>query len=287
MRPNGHFDVEAVKRHVDIERLLKKYDVQLKRTGADSLTGKCPFHQDKSPSLSVTPSKGLWHCFGCGAAGDGIALVQRKENLDFPAALKRTAEFAGMSSLPAVETATPQGATAKPKVNGQATSGAKTQSSRIVETYPYTDEKGELLYEVLRLEPKSFRQRRPDGNGGWTWSLGDVRRVLYRLPAVLKSEKSFRCRGREGRSHTRGLRSRRDDQQQRGKPAVASCIHGGTDRQDRNRHPRLDSDEPGRERGNRIVKELTGKAEGVLLVELPTGRRTSPSSSRRDPELTT
>ena len=195
MRPNGHFDVEAVKRHVDIERLLKKYDVQLKRTGADSLTGKCPFHQDKSPSLSVTPSKGRWHCFGCGAAGDGIALVQRKENLDFPAALKRTAEFVGMSSLPAVETATPQGATAKPKVNGQATSGAKTQSSRIVETYPYTDEKGELLYEVLRFEPKSFRQRRPDGNGGWTWSLGDVRRVLYRLPAVLKSEKVFVAEG--------------------------------------------------------------------------------------------
>ena len=49
-------------------------------------------------------------------------------------------------------------------------------------TYQYTDETGVLLYEVLRYEPKTFRQRRPDGNGGWIWQLGDVRRVPYRLP---------------------------------------------------------------------------------------------------------
>jgi 5S rRNA maturation endonuclease (ribonuclease M5) len=48
-------------------------------------------------------------------------------------------------------------------------------------TYQYTDETGVLLYEVLRYEPKTFRQRRPDGNGGWIWQLGDVRRVPYHL----------------------------------------------------------------------------------------------------------
>jgi RecA-family ATPase len=47
-------------------------------------------------------------------------------------------------------------------------------------TYQYTDETGVLLYEVLRYEPKTFRQRRPDGNGGWIWQLGEVRRVPYR-----------------------------------------------------------------------------------------------------------
>ena len=52
----------------------------------------------------------------------------------------------------------------------------------IVETYDYTDEGGTPLYQVCRLAPKDFRQRRPNGAGGWTWSTKGVRRVLYRLP---------------------------------------------------------------------------------------------------------
>ena len=55
----------------------------------------------------------------------------------------------------------------------------------IVATYDYTDADGKLLYQVVRYEPKDFRQRRPDGNGGWTWKL-DERRVLYRWPELLK-----------------------------------------------------------------------------------------------------
>jgi hypothetical protein len=56
---------------------------------------------------------------------------------------------------------------------------------RIVKTYDYCDEHGELLYQCVRYEPKDFRFRRPDGKGDWIWKLGDVRRVLYRLPALL------------------------------------------------------------------------------------------------------
>jgi 5S rRNA maturation endonuclease (ribonuclease M5) len=62
----------------------------------------------------------------------------------------------------------------------------------VVATYEYRDEQGELLNQVLRLEPKSFRQRRPDGNGGWIYQLGDVRRVLYRLHDLLKLTKKRR-----------------------------------------------------------------------------------------------
>ncbi len=51
--------------------------------------------------------------------------------------------------------------------------------------YPYTAADGQLLFEVVRLEPKSFRQRRPDGAGGWFWKMQGVQRVLYRLPSVL------------------------------------------------------------------------------------------------------
>ena len=56
-----------------------------------------------------------------------------------------------------------------------------------VAQYDYVDEFGELLYQVLRLEPKSFRQRRPDGHGGFSWELNGVRRVPYRLPELLGS----------------------------------------------------------------------------------------------------
>jgi hypothetical protein len=59
------------------------------------------------------------------------------------------------------------------------------EPSNIVATYQYKDADGALLYEVLRYEPKTFRQRRPDGNGGWTWKAGE-RRVLYRLQELLE-----------------------------------------------------------------------------------------------------
>lgn len=54
----------------------------------------------------------------------------------------------------------------------------------IAGTYDYLDEQGTLLFQVVRFAPKNFRQRRPDGNGGWTWNLEGVRRIPYRLPDV-------------------------------------------------------------------------------------------------------
>jgi hypothetical protein len=62
-----------------------------------------------------------------------------------------------------------------------------TANPQIVAEYDYRGEQGELLFQVVRFEPKDFRQRRPDGHGGWIWGLGNVRRVLYRLPELLKA----------------------------------------------------------------------------------------------------
>ncbi len=61
----------------------------------------------------------------------------------------------------------------------------RVEPQQIAATFDYVDETGELLYQALRYEPKGFRQRRPDGSGGWIWNLADTRRVLYRLPIVL------------------------------------------------------------------------------------------------------
>ena len=58
--------------------------------------------------------------------------------------------------------------------------------AREVARYPYLDETGALLFEVVRLEPKTFRQRRPDGRGGFDWSVKGVRQVPYRLPELMK-----------------------------------------------------------------------------------------------------
>src|SRR5262249_38903789 len=71
------------------------------------------------------------------------------------------------------------------KPNGSTpASGSKP---RLIKTYDYVDENSDLLFQVCRYEPKGFKQRRPNGKGDWIWKLGDVRRVLYRLPELLES----------------------------------------------------------------------------------------------------
>jgi 5S rRNA maturation endonuclease (ribonuclease M5) len=64
------------------------------------------------------------------------------------------------------------------------------ERGEIIATYDYTDEHGTLLYQVVRFHPKTFRQRRPDGHGGWTWKLAGTRRILYRLPQILEAVKA-------------------------------------------------------------------------------------------------
>lgn len=74
----------------------------------------------------------------------------------------------------------------------------------IVAEYDYIDERGTLLYQVVRFAPKDFRQRRPDGAGGWTWKLGDVQRVLYRLPE-LQGQSVYIAEGEKDVDHLRAL----------------------------------------------------------------------------------
>jgi hypothetical protein len=69
------------------------------------------------------------------------------------------------------------------------------RKSHIVTTYPYHDERGDLLYEVVRFEPKSFAMRRPDGAGGWVWNMNGVRLVAYRLPDLQGHETVFVVEG--------------------------------------------------------------------------------------------
>jgi hypothetical protein len=127
--------------------------LQAVRTAGGGYVAHCPGHQDTRSSLSVREKHGkiLVKCFA-GCESDVI-----------DAALGLTFKDRYVETQP--ESLRPQ----------------------VVATYDYLDEGGTLLYQVLRYVPKTFKQRRPDGSGGWLWSLGDVQRVLYRLPELRKA----------------------------------------------------------------------------------------------------
>lgn len=92
--------IEEVRTRNDIVDVVSQY-VNLKRKGANYF-GLCPFHNEKSPSFSVSPSKQMYYCFGCGAGGNVLTFVMEYENYSFPEALKVLADRAGIE-LPAVE----------------------------------------------------------------------------------------------------------------------------------------------------------------------------------------
>ena len=93
MRFPENFVQEVVDR-TDIEELIGRY-VELKRSGSN-LVGRCPFHSEKTPSFSVSPTKKMFFCFGCHAGGSVITFVQKAENLDFPDAVEYLANRAGL-----------------------------------------------------------------------------------------------------------------------------------------------------------------------------------------------
>jgi DNA primase len=87
-------DVAAIRERVHIEEVVGDY-VQLRRAGADSLKGLCPFHNEKSPSFHVRPNHGHFHCFGCGEGGDVYAFVQKIEHVSFVEAVELLADRIG------------------------------------------------------------------------------------------------------------------------------------------------------------------------------------------------
>ena len=66
---------------------------------------------------------------------------------------------------------------------------------KLVKTYDYTDTTGNLIFQVCRMEPKNFRQRRPDGKGGWQWNLQGITPVLYRMVEVIRADEVMICEG--------------------------------------------------------------------------------------------
>jgi 5S rRNA maturation endonuclease (ribonuclease M5) len=141
--------------------------------------------------------------------------------------------------------------------------------------YPYVDEQGELLFEVVRFAGKSFRQRRPDpeSRDGWTWNLRGVRRVPYRLPQVIAAvAEGRRVWIAEGEKDVHALEAAGE---------VATCNSGGAKkwRPEYAEHLRgaevvivADRDDSGREHAAQVAATLEGLARSVRIVEAAAGK---------------
>jgi len=134
----------------NISEFLARLD-KVKSLGNGKFQALCPNHADTKPSLSITQSKDriLIHCLaGCSPE----AIVSKL-------GLTMADLFIKQETAPA----------------------------KIIDEYNYTDEDGKLLFQVVRYEPKSFKQRHKDNNGNWVWNISGVRSVIYHLPIVLKA----------------------------------------------------------------------------------------------------
>ena len=99
--------IEDLKRSIDLVELFGSYGIEVKRKGAQ-YECCCPFHEaDGTPSLKITPEKGLWNCFGCEAGGSAIDLVMKMDKVDVSEArkilLKRIPHIAPLSKMEAVK----------------------------------------------------------------------------------------------------------------------------------------------------------------------------------------
>ena len=99
----GQQYIDRILEEVDLAEVVSSYGVRLKTIGR-RLVGLCPFHQEKTPSFSISTDKNLWHCFGCGKGGNVIGFVMEMEHLSFPMAVRKLLKEKLGVSLPDEET---------------------------------------------------------------------------------------------------------------------------------------------------------------------------------------
>lgn len=219
---------------------------------------KCPFHADKTPSLSVDLDKGLWNCFaGCGS-GSVIDLIAK---------FRSTTAADVLRSLPKDSNPAPRRA-AKP-------------TQQISAIYSYTDALGREVFQVVRMVPKTFRQRQMV-DGEWVWSMDGVERVLFNLPAVLKADQVWVVEGEKDAETLAGL------------GFTATCNVGGAGKWLEGYSESLrgkqvilcgDNDDAGRKHIELVFESLAGKAKEVRQITPPAGKDVSDSVSELGQEL--
>ena len=212
---------------------------------AGGFVAPCPAHDDKNPSLSITDGKDGKVLIHCHAGCDQQAVID---------ALK------GRNLWPEAEVPSnskgPQPKRGRPKLVE-------------VAHYDYCDpETGEVKLQVVRYEPKTFKQRRPDGKGGWSWSVPATERILFNLPAVVQNAGKAVCVV-EGEKDVLALAEI---------GVVATCNPGGAGKWQANYTDALtgrdvlilpDNDKPGEDHAEIVARALYGRAKSIRVIRLP------------------
>lgn len=227
-----------------VQRVLAKLPNASK--AANGWVALCPAHEDRNPSLSIGEGdngRALIKCHA-GCTADSIC-----------AAIElRTSDLMPNEEQP------PAPAKAKARRAGKG-------DGRIVTAYDYRDENGELLFQVVRYQPKDFRQRKPEGNG-WDWSVKGVRAIPYCLPELLAEPTGdvFVAEGEKDVDNLRGI------------GVLATCNAGGAGKWNaehaeflRGRRVNIlpHNDDAGENHAQTVAESLQGIAEWVRIIRLP------------------
>ena len=245
-------DRQEIKDSNPIEDYMEAAGYEI-RTGQNELKCLCPFHEDQSPSFSINPSKQTWICrAGCGG-GSIIDLVAKMEDMSVGQAM---AKLGGESIIVADKPAAKK-AIRKPEVKVELTE---------VAVYPYQDQTGEVIFEVVRYEPKTFKQRKVNRDGSREWKMDGVERTLYKLSEVLASESVWIVEGEKDVDNLAAI------------GIVATCNPGGAKKwlpaynqylEGKAIYIASDNDAVGREHGEMVLKSLEGKVKSVNWVDVP------------------
>lgn len=250
-KSEGRVNRDEILNSHSIESYLSQRGHQPIKRGADELVYLCPVHEEKSGSFHVTPSKKIFHCFGCGYSGSIIDLVSRMEGVGVGGAIKKLSnknETKTENQTVQIQEQT------KPK-----------PESKIIETYSYKDETGKEVFQVVRLEPKSFRQCKVV-DGVRTWSMEGVRRVLYNLPKVLKASRIILVEGEKDVHSLEALGFIATTS-----PGGASSWMDGYAESLKGKEVVLcgDNDEAGQKYMDQVFKSLAGKVKSVRIIKIP------------------
>jgi predicted P-loop ATPase len=232
----------------DFARMMPSVAIELLGEPNRSLSDSRVLKWGSRGSLIIDTGCGRWFDHEAGVGGGTLALVMRQRNTDKAGAVQwlRDRKYLEASSPP-------------------------SGRGNIVAEYDYVDSAGKLLFQVVRLEPKDFRQRRPDGNGGWSWRTAGIEKIVYRLPAVLAAVAEGRTiHIAEGEKGVHALESI---------GATATCSPGGAGKWHRLGCTQYlagadvvilpDNDEPGRNHASQVARSLAGTAARVRVLELP------------------
>ena len=225
---------------------------------------RCPFHQDKTASLSLNTERGVWKCHaGCGSGGL-IDFEMKFSSCDRDTALQRIGEIIGLQQLQF---------------------GQKAEA-----IYSYTDVFGKELFQVVRYPGKRFTQRRPDEKGGWVYQTTGTKMVIYHLPEVITSKQVIVCEGEKDVDNLRaalgiGRAGQEAALESPEAPKVASYPHLSVTTSPRGAGKWLDefsmyligkqvliipdNDESGRKHASAVASSCYRYAQGVKVLELP------------------